>query len=31
MNDLNIMLGYPPPIEKLEKSKNVKQYVLMKV
>ena len=31
MNDQNIMFGYTPPIEKLEKSKNVKQLILMNV
>ena len=29
MNDQNIMFGYTSPIENLEKSKNVKQLVLM--
>ena len=31
MNDQNIMLGYPPSMEKLEKSKNVNQLILMNV
>ena len=32
MNNQNIMFGlYPSPMEKLEKSKNDKQYVLMNV
>ena len=31
MNDQNIMFGYIPPVEKLEKSKNVKQLILMNV
>ena len=31
MNNQNIMFGYTPPMEKLEKSKNVKQYILMNV
>ena len=29
MNDQNIIFGYTPPMEKLEKSKNVKQLILM--
>ena len=31
MNNQNIMLGYPPPMEKLEKSKDVKQPILINV
>ena len=31
MNNQNIMLGYPPPMEKLEKSKNDKHLILMNV
>ena len=31
MNDQNIMLGYPPPMEKIEKSKNVNKLILMNV
>ena len=31
MNDQKIMFGYTPPMEKLEKSKNVKQLILMNV
>ena len=31
MNNQNIMFGLYPPMEKLEKSKNVKQYILMNV
>ena len=31
MNNESIMFGYTPPIEKLEKSKNDKQYILMNV
>ena len=31
MNDQNIMLGYPPSMEKLGKSKNVNQLILMNV
>ena len=29
MNDQNIIFGCTPPMEKLEKSKNVKQLILM--
>ena len=31
MNNQNIMLGYPPSMVKLEKSKNIKQLILMNV
>ena len=31
MNNQNIMFGYTPPMEKLEKPKNDKQYILMNV
>ena len=31
MNDQNIMFGYPPPMEKLEKSKIVNQLILINV
>ena len=31
MNDQNIMFGYNPPIEKIEKSKNVNKLILMDV
>ena len=31
MNNQNIMLGYPPPKEKIEKSKNVRQLIFMNV
>ena len=31
MNDQNIMFGYTPPMEKLEKSENVNQLILMNV
>ena len=31
MDNQNIMFGLSPPMEKLEKSKNVKQYILMNV
>ena len=31
MNDQNIMFGYNPPMEKLEKSKNFNQLFLMNV
>ena len=31
MNDQNIMFGYPFPMEKYEKSKNVNQLILMNV
>ena len=31
MNDQNIMFGYTPPMEKLEKSKNVNKLILMNV
>ena len=31
MNNQNIMFGLSPTMEKLEKSKNVKQYILMNV
>ena len=31
MNNQNIMFGYIPPMEKLEKSKNFKQLILMNV
>ena len=31
MNDQNIMFGYPPPMEKIENSKNVNQLTLMNV
>ena len=31
MNNQNLCLGYPSPMEKAKKSKNVKQYVLMNV
>ena len=30
-NDQNIIFGYPSPMEKLEKSKNVIQYIFMNV
>ena len=29
MNNQNIMFGLSPPMEKLEKSKNVRQLILM--
>ena len=31
MDNQNIIFGLSPPMEKLEKSKNVKQYILMNV
>ena len=31
MNDQNIMPGYPPPMGKIEKSKNVNKLILMNV
>ena len=31
MNDQNIMFGYTPPMEKLEKLKNVNDLILMNV
>ena len=31
MNDQNIMFGYTSPMEKLEKSRNVNQLILMNV
>ena len=31
MNDKMFMFGYTPPMEKLEKSKNIKQLIVMNV
>ena len=31
MSDQNILFGYTPPMEKIEKSKNVKQFIFMNV
>ena len=29
MNNQNIMLGYPPPMKKIEKLDNIKRFILM--